>query len=342
MREALAEAKRELGPDALIVSTREVRRGVLGSEVEVTAAIDDDGATAVGPVEAGTPAFAAQAYGPRGAAPAVAPRRGGLEEIDIERIMAPLRAELRSLRSIIRPLGEVPHELSALRAALPRAGGGAGAAPDVGDDALVAPSQRRVVVLVGPTGVGKTTTLAKLAARAALVERRRVALISLDDYRVGGADQIRTYADLIGVPVRLVDDPTRLRGALDACRDAERIFVDTAGRSPRDREAMWALERVLDGRDDVEVHLTVPAATAPEHLDAIARRHQGLGPVRLLWTKLDEALGLGELIRGPARLGLPVTWVTTGQRVPEDLEAVTAARLRGLAAGTEAVGEVAA
>jgi flagellar biosynthesis protein FlhF len=115
MREALAEAKRELGPDALILSTRELRRGVLGSEVEVTAAIDDGSdvseqpAQAYGPgskVHSSTPAFAA--------APAPAPP-SGLAEMDVERIIAPLRAELRSLRSMLRPMADVGHEITSLR-----------------------------------------------------------------------------------------------------------------------------------------------------------------------------------------------------------------------------------
>ncbi len=343
MREALAEAKRELGADALIVASREIRRGVLGAEVEVTAAIDVD------EPDATTPAFvdsAPRAYGPgsgrttgrmasasasasasAATSPASAP---SLEEADVERIIAPLRAELRSLRSLIRPLGEVGQEVAALRVAL-AAAGRVEPPPVPHGRAVVAPTERRVVVLVGPTGVGKTTTVAKLAARAALVERRRVGLVSLDDYRVGGAEQIRTYADLIGVPLHLVDDPTGLRGALDRLRDCEQVFVDTAGRSPRDRAALWALERALEGRADLEVHLAVAAATPPQQLEEIVARHRGMGPARLLYTKCDEATASPELVRAPARLELPVTWLTTGQRVPEDLEDATVDRLTALA-----------
>jgi len=340
MREALAEAKRELGPDALILSTRELRRGVLGSEVEVTAAIDDgtdvaESAQAYGP--------GSRAHGAHTAAPA--PASTGLAEIDVERIIAPLRAELRSLRSMLRPMADVGHEITSLREAVAASAARVEAATDgprlesLADRALTAPTQRRVVVLVGPTGVGKTTTLAKLAAHAALVERRRVAIISLDDYRIGGAEQIRTYADLIGVPVELVSEPTRLRATIDRLRDAERIFVDTAGRSPRDREAMWALERALGSLADVEVHLCVSAGTAPSAIDAIVRRHKGLGPTRLLFTKLDEATDLGELVRAPARHELPVTWIATGQRVPEDLEVASTERVMAFASGSAILAE---
>jgi flagellar biosynthesis protein FlhF len=343
MREALAEAKRELGPDALILATRELRRGVLGSEVEVTAAIDDGSDAAVEPAPLPAQSYGPSSYGPSKGGPvaaAAAPAPSSLAEIDVERIIAPLRAELRSLRSMMRPMAEVGHELSSLRESLAR--------PPVAEPVsleslagrtITAPTQRRVIVLVGPTGVGKTTTLAKLAARDALVDRRRVALVSLDDYRIGGAEQIRTYADLIGVPVELVSEPGRLRATVDRLRDAERIYVDTAGRSPRDRESLWALERALGGVGDVEIHLAVAAGTPAATIDLIVRRHRALNPSRLLFTKLDEAGDLGELVRAPARLDLPVTWITTGQRVPEDFETATPDRLADLASGAAHIGE---
>jgi flagellar biosynthesis protein FlhF len=240
-------------------------------------------------------------------------------------MIAPLRAELRSLRSMVRSGRVTAAEAPA-------------SAPPSGAPSVAA-SAKRIVVVVGPTGVGKTTTIAKLAARAALVERRRVAVITVDDYRVGAADQLRTFTNLIGIPLR-VSEPGALRAQLAATRDADRIYVDTAGRSPRDREALWSLEHALGGLDDVEVHLAIAAATSPALIDDCARRHRALGVARLLFTKLDEALDLGELIRAPRRLGLPVTWVTTGQRVPEDLEDATAERLAAHVA--RAAAEVAA
>ena len=102
---------------------------------------------------------------------------------------------------------------------------------------------------------------------------------------------------------------------------------------------MWALERALGGLTDVEVHLCVAAGTAPAAIDAIVRRHQGLGPSRLLFTKLDEATDLAEIVRAPARHQLPVTWLTTGQRVPEDLEIASTDRMIALASGTTSLAE---
>ena len=227
MRDALADIKRELGEEAMVVSTKQIRRGLLGTGVEVTAAIDVDN------VEDESPP--ASAYSLR-------TKSNALTDNDVERIMGPLRAELRSIRSIIRPLtegsleGELRGELQAMRQLLghlqknePH--------PNIPlseiatKHTLVAAAEKRVTAIVGPTGVGKTTTIAKLAARAALVDKRRVAIITLDSYRVGGDEQIGVFADLIGVPLTLVSDASRLRVALNDFRDADRIFIDTAGQS---------------------------------------------------------------------------------------------------------------
>jgi flagellar biosynthesis protein FlhF len=206
------------------------------------------------------------------------------------------------------------------------------------DEALLAtnlaqPSTGRVVALVGPTGVGKTTTIAKLAARAALVENKRVAIVTLDTYRVGGEEQIRTFADLMGVPLHLVTDPNELGAKLEDLHRMDQVFVDSPGNSPRDAMAIRVLENAFAGTtgSDVEVHLTVPANLPVLAIESILRRYRPLGPVRLLFTKLDEADDLACLVHGPARLGLPVSFLATGQRVPEDLEDATHERLAELA-----------
>ena len=196
--------------------------------------------------------------------------------------------------------------------------------------ALTQPSAARAILLVGPTGAGKTTTIAKLAARAALIEGRTVHLVTLDDYRIGGVDQIRTFAELIGIPLHVAPTQDQLR---ELCEDEDALtLVDTAGRSPRDTRAIAELAQLVEGLP-VETHLVVPAALSPVAIDDFARRYRALAPARLLFTKLDEVEEVTELAAAPARLALPVTWVTTGQAVPEDLEEPTMARLLELAAG---------
>jgi flagellar biosynthesis protein FlhF len=183
-------------------------------------------------------------------------------------------------------------------------------------------------MLVGPTGAGKTTTIAKLAARAALIENRRVCLVTLDNYRVGGVDQIRTFAELIGVPLEVAESPADLGALIDPAN--ELTLIDTAGRSPRDAAAIEELARQITGLE-IEVHLVVPAGASAAQLDELLQRYRALQPVRLLFTKLDECVHAPELALAPARTRLPITWVTTGQAVPEDIEQPTDARVLELA-----------
>jgi flagellar biosynthesis protein FlhF len=335
MRETLAKVKAELGDQAVVVSTRQIRRGLLGSAYEIAAAIDqdDDGPTVPAPV------------------PARPMARPTLDDGEVERVVAPLRAELRSLRAMMRaraderpaPNPDLREELAALRRAVEQLRGApAAAAPapapapaptpaPVVEPPLATGSTARVVMLVGPTGVGKTTSIAKIAARAALIEGRQVAIVTLDNYRVGGIDQIRTYADLIGVPLHVVEDPAGLGDVLVELAAYDLVLVDTAGKSPRDRAALAALATALGGLAQVEVHLTIAAATAPAVIDELAQRFAPLRPRRLLFTKVDECGRVPELTLTPKRLGLPVTWLATGQAVPEDLELATVARLIELA-----------
>jgi flagellar biosynthesis protein FlhF len=334
MRDAIAKVKAELGDQAVIIASRQVRRGLLGSAVEISAAIDDDGST--------EPSFTGPTTGgPTSSAPA-------RSEQDVEKALAPLRSELRSLRALVRTAGEsrgtteIRAELAALRrlveqihrptaapaAAAPTASH-ASATASAHDLPLTASSLGSIIMLVGPTGAGKTTTIAKLATRAALIDGRRVALITLDNYRVGGIEQIRTFADLIGVPLQVADNPAQLPQLIDPANDL--TLIDTAGKSPRDRASIEELARHIAGLD-VEVHLVVSAGSTAAQVDELVHRYGPVSPSRLLFTKLDECDHAPELALAPGRTRLPITWVTTGQAVPEDIEQPTAARVLQLAA----------
>jgi flagellar biosynthesis protein FlhF len=336
MRDAIAKVKAELGDHAVIIASRQVRRGLLGSAVEISAAIDHD--------EAGDESLT----GPSSGGPQPTPAR---TEQEVEKLIAPLRSELRSLRALVRTAGEsrgtteLRSELAALRRlvetlhrsaapepappAQPRRAATAHAAAHAAHDLpLTASSTGHIVMLVGPTGAGKTTTIAKLATRAALIDGRRVGLVTLDNYRVGGVDQIRTFADLIGVPLQVAEDPAALASLIDPANDL--TLIDTAGKSPRDRASIEELARQVEGLD-LEVHLVIPAGSTGAQVDELAQRYGALAPARLLFTKVDECDHAPELALAPARTRLPITWVTTGQAVPEDIEQPTAARVLELA-----------
>ncbi|MFH0900375.1 MAG: hypothetical protein V2A73_07080, partial [Pseudomonadota bacterium] len=197
--------------------------------------------------------------------------------------------------------------------------------------AITAESSARVVVVVGPSGVGKTTTIAKLASRDALVSGLRVALITTDVCRIGGVDQIRAYAALIGVPLEVVASPAELIAAIPRYQAADRIYVDTGGHSRAHFGALHALEGALRQIPGAEVHLAISATGTAQQIDHEVARYRFLNPTRLILTKCDEADDLEELVYAPARAAIPVAWVTTGQRVPEDIEPASADRLLELA-----------
>jgi flagellar biosynthesis protein FlhF len=192
---------------------------------------------------------------------------------------------------------------------------------------------KKTVILVGPTGVGKTTTIAKLAAYYRQHERRSVALITLDTYRIAAVDQLRMYADLIGVTM----DVALTRGDAVRCMakrtDAELILVDTAGRSPHDRARMTEVRDLLGLNHPVEVHLVLSATTRERDLMQHTTHYRGIPFTRLLFTKVDETTGGGGVFDLMRKTGVPLSYFGVGQRVPEDLEVARPERLADLLVG---------
>ncbi len=187
------------------------------------------------------------------------------------------------------------------------------------------------VAFVGPTGVGKTTSIAKLAAALRLRHRLNVGLITADTYRIAAVDQLRTYADIIGVPLRVAMDARAMRQATLELADRDVILIDTAGRSQRDERRIDELRDMVEAADPHEVHLVLSAIAGARALRREAAAFSAVGTRKLVLTKLDEAVSFGMLIEAVAGIGLPLSFLTTGQEVPDDLERATAARLADLA-----------
>jgi len=203
----------------------------------------------------------------------------------------------------------------------------------------VTPARRRVVALVGPTGVGKTTTIAKLAAIYRLKEKRNVGLVTVDTYRIAAVEQLRTYADIIDLPMQVVSTPREMREAIRRLDGLDLILMDTAGRSPRDEIRIQELKAFLNEAAADEVHLVLSSVAAARTLELTAERFASVGTTSLIFTKLDEATGLGNLLSAVRKSNLPLSYLTNGQNVPDDIETAAPARVARLLLAMENVCE---
>ena len=191
----------------------------------------------------------------------------------------------------------------------------------------------KVVMLVGPTGVGKTTTIAKLAAQYALLQRRRVGLITIDTYRIAAVEQLRTYSQIIDVPIRVVYSSNELPAAVREFAGMDIVFVDTAGRSQRNTMQIGELKACCERLSACEVHLVLSTTTKTRDLYDIVERFSVMPLHRVIWTKLDESTTFGNMLNVAVKHPLPISYVTTGQRVPEDVEVAEANKLASLVVG---------
>jgi flagellar biosynthesis protein FlhF len=191
---------------------------------------------------------------------------------------------------------------------------------------------RRTLALIGPTGVGKTTAIAKIAARALLETRFKVALITVDTYRVGASEQLARYGNIMGIPTHVARDRAALAEGIRRSQDADLVLIDTAGRT--DNQSLSEQTSLLRTVPQVELQLVLSAATGGRELGAVARRYRAIAPERLIFTKLDEVDGPAGIYSAVSALPRPISCITDGQRVPEDIHAVTGPDLVRLAFGS--------
>jgi flagellar biosynthesis protein FlhF len=186
------------------------------------------------------------------------------------------------------------------------------------------------IFLVGPTGVGKTTTLAKLAANYSLVEHKRVALVTVDTFRIAAIPQLRTYADIIGVPLEVVYTPSDLADVLGRFGDRELVLIDTPGGSPRNTKQLEALKEYLDSVETKDVYLTVSSPTKYRDMVDIYNRFSICRIDGLLFTKIDETDCFGPLVNLLNETRARLTYLTTGQNVPQDIELADSVKMAEL------------
>ncbi|MDA8239497.1 MAG: flagellar biosynthesis protein FlhF [Nitrospiraceae bacterium] len=347
-REALCLVKKEMGDDAVILGTNE-RRGITPS-VEVTAAVDYD----IG----GRPEeCAAGALRPGGAAewqckgPATAAQTTVSPEAPD---MKGLREEIEGIRNMMNDM-----RLSSMRRSLPDekkkvyqylrkcavrpdlAIGLSAAAPGPGDitGALARnirtrseSEMQKAVAVVGPTGVGKTTTIAKLAARS-VKKGKKAALINLDTYRVGASEQLRIYSRIIGIPLDTVSSRDELRRSLSKYASRDAIFIDTPGRNPKDKGSLEELRSLADLGFPLETHLLLSANCDDEFLWMAYRHYDACRIDCLGFTKVDEAVRFGSIYNLATKYKKPVAYITTGQKVPQDIRFSTSSGLAAMILG---------
>ncbi len=205
--------------------------------------------------------------------------------------------------------------------------------PVAGPIQLADRSGPTIIALVGPTGVGKTTTIAKLAANSHLRQHRKVGLITVDTYRIAAVEQLRTYAQIIDIPLEVVPTPGELPAAIDRLRDRDIILIDTAGRSQNDALRVNELKCYLDQAKPHEVHLVLSSTSSQQVVDQVLERFSGLGVNRVIFTKLDEAIGFGVILTSLQKAGTRLSYVTTGQDVPDDIEVGQASKVADLILG---------
>jgi flagellar biosynthesis protein FlhF len=356
VEDAMAEARRELGPDAVLMNTRKASEDAQGlGEYEVVFGADSisrsaqsgAGGSQVGSVQ-GTAgdrlavdvadlkrelegmrrALTRSAFAPSWSAqsPEVSEAYAALTANEVSPELARDIVEMAAARAGAARGSQRPNRMALQRAVV----------EEVEARVLVEPllgkgdARPRIVALVGPPGSGKTTTLVKLAVNYGLAGRRSALLLSVDNYRVAAADQLRSYAAILGVGFQALETTAALSQAIEENRGKELIFVDSPGLGFGDMDQASPLARFMASRNDIDAHLVLPASMKSADLARMVDSYLAFQPRRLLFTKLDETTSFGPLLNEAARTGKPLSFFANGQRIPEDLEVASRERLSEL------------
>ena len=357
LQAALQQVRDALGPDASVLHTREKRRGRMGLFARTFIEVE---ATAVDAAQ--TVASRAQSLPPISKADIARASAGALDLASVgEVVEAPLAGgsletpspAMLEVQADLLSSGISPSVVAALMREVAEQGRGDQAADAVEDPWVLrgrigqriamrlkvagsielSGNKPQVVALVGPTGVGKTTTLAKIAAGFRFDLGCRIGLIALDTFRLGAVDQLLQYAELVSAPLEVVSSSEQVTAALERLSDCDLVLLDTAGRAPRDSEQLAELHRFLQLAQPHSTQLVVSAASSPAYVAQTIERFSVLTPTNLLITKLDEAVEFGSWLAMLERTPLSISYLTHGQQVPQDIMVASARRLCSLLLG---------
>lgn len=310
LQSALREIRDQMGTEAAVLHTRQVRCGWLGlarrKEVEVTAGLretDSRGALSE-TLSDGEPR----------------PFKG--TDSPIARHLIQRGLDPDSVAQLLRlaqrfspmPLPETVEQ------AWPMVMQAAGSLLRIGSPIRCRRNLRRIVALVGPTGVGKTTTIAKLAAGFRTQTGLRVGLVTIDTFRTGAVEQLRQYSRAMELPLEIAKDGEELGSALDRLKDSDLVLIDTAGKSPRDQPHLQQLVKLFQAVPPDEVHLVLSAASSPQAAERVLRGFAPVEPTGLILSKLDEVDATAHLLPVLTGGAPPLTYLAHGQNVPDDIQ----------------------
>jgi len=349
MPQALEWVRRELGPDAVLLGTRKVKDPEGKTCVEITAAVDRGAfsepssapAPNISPQPTEDPILQEQLEDIRGMLSLLLSAKDAFVRLHKQKAVSDLFQHL-----LLRGLNEKTAFtlLENILSACPKEGPTKSQLLDaltrqlndrVG---LMDPFARleedtggtpRLYVFLGPTGVGKTTTLAKIAAYLKLKKKMPIGLISLDTYRIGALDQLKTYADILGVPLKVAQTRLELLSAREALKGCSIVLVDTTGRNYLNGSSVQDLQEIFRDVEGVSHFLVLSATAKDEDLRHVIQRFRPLGPDSLIFTKIDETLTPGTILNPVLRFAYPLSYLGVGQRVPEDLVRATHKRILG-------------
>lgn len=377
MNEAMAKIKQDLGQDALILSQRKIRqsgiRGIFLKKVfEVTACVDNGGEeeNSTEAIENLKKAMAIAKYnmennkakeelGSRETNRGYAPK-APVGDLDNKKVLDEVKEMKSLIASLSKDIGKEKSNDNKLKEDLLSYMEELDISKDLYNNFFTTSMELEegkitlkqglnklidiknenksgVLVLVGPTGVGKTTTIAKLAGKLSLIDKKKVGLITIDTYRIGAVDQLKTYADIINIPFKVVMNPKEISEALNSMKDCDVILVDTTGRSSKNLMQISELRSFIDKIESKEVSLVISSTTKNRDVDTILRGYENLNYSSVIVTKLDETSSYGALVNITYKGRKPISYITTGQSVPDDIRVPNKEEIIKLILGEESI-----